>query len=123
MPWEVIVLEPALSWLHGLRKEERATLVLISAAITALQREGPGLGRPLVDTVRGSRLTHLKELRPGSAGSSEVRMLFAFDPVCRAVFLVGGDKSGNWHNWYDTHIPIAEQVYEAHLRQIEEDER
>jgi hypothetical protein len=73
--------------------------VQISKAITTLREEGPGLGRPLVDTISGSRLPNLKELRPGSAGASEVRMLFVFDPKRRAVFLVGGDKSGNWKGW------------------------
>lgn len=38
------------------------------------------LGRPLVDTIKGSRHKNMKELRPGSAGRSEIRILFAFDP-------------------------------------------
>lgn len=64
-------------------------------AITALAEEGPGLGRPLVDTIAGSTYPNLKELRLGSAGGTEVRLLFIFDPRRRAVFLVGGDKAGN----------------------------
>ncbi|WP_438860658.1 type II toxin-antitoxin system RelE/ParE family toxin [Amycolatopsis solani] len=42
--------------------------------------------------MQGSRLHNLKELRPASAGSSEIRILFAFDPVRRAVLLVAGDE-------------------------------
>ncbi|WP_229687044.1 type II toxin-antitoxin system RelE/ParE family toxin [Micromonospora parathelypteridis] len=38
---------------------------------------GPALGRPLVDRLKGSSFHHMKELRPGSAGSTEVRMIFA----------------------------------------------
>ncbi|WP_242670577.1 type II toxin-antitoxin system RelE/ParE family toxin [Bifidobacterium longum] len=34
----------------------------------------------------------MKELRPGSTGRSEVRILFVFDPERKAVLLVGGDK-------------------------------
>jgi len=86
--WEVLVVEPALSWLHELRRTDRRTLVLISQAIDALSIEGPALGRPLVDTVKGSSLSNLKELRPGSAGASEVRLLFVFDPQRQAVILV-----------------------------------
>jgi hypothetical protein len=56
MPWSVVVLEPACSWLHGLRRSDRPTLLLISQAIEALSIEGPALGRPLVDTVKGSHL-------------------------------------------------------------------
>lgn len=116
----MIVVEPALSWLHELRKDDRDTLVQISKAITALRREGPATGRPLVDTVKGSWLANLKELRPGSAGGGEVRLLFLFDPLRRAVFLVGGDKSGEWQGWYRTAIPVAERAYEDYLTDLEE---
>jgi len=34
----------------------------------------------------------MKELRPGSAGKSEIRILFVFDPNRQAIMLVGGDK-------------------------------
>ncbi len=100
MSWAIVVVEPALSWLHQLRSTDRATLIQISKAITALQREGPALGRPLVDTLKGSVLPNLKELRPGSTGTSEVRLLFVFDPTRQAVILVGGDKAGKWSGWY-----------------------
>jgi len=73
MPWKVMVVEPARSWLHRLRASDRGTLKQISAAIDILAEEGPALGRPLVDTVTGSELPNLKELRPGSAGTSEIR--------------------------------------------------
>ncbi len=68
------------------------------------------LGRPLVDRIAGSRIHHLKELRPGPAGRSEIRVLFAFDPA-RSALLLGGDKAGNWQRWYRENIPIAEQLY------------
>jgi len=118
MAWSIIVVEPALSWLHGLRRTDRKTLILISQAIEALSVEGPGLGRPLVDTVRGSALPNLKELRPGSAGASEVRLLFVFDPQRQAVILVGGDKAGHWQGWYRTAVPLAETAYADHLARI-----
>ena len=114
--WTVIVVEPCLSWLHELRRTNRATLVQVSKAITVLAEEGPGLGRPLVDTISGSELPNLKELRPGSSGATEVRLLFVFDQLRRAVFLVGGDKSGRWPDWYKTAIPQAEAAYTQHKR-------
>ena len=80
------------------------TLIQVSQAVTALQEEGPALGRPLVDTIKGSVLSNLKELRSGSAGTAEVRLLFVFDPDRQAVILVGGDKAGNWSGWY-RHVP------------------
>ncbi|MFF7475056.1 type II toxin-antitoxin system RelE/ParE family toxin [Streptomyces sp. NPDC008092] len=85
------IVEPALSWLHGLRRTDRDTLLQVSQAVTALQEEGPALGRPLVDTIKGSALPNLEELHPGSPGATEVRWLFVFDPDRQAVIPVGGD--------------------------------
>ncbi|MFI7276758.1 type II toxin-antitoxin system RelE/ParE family toxin [Streptomyces sp. NPDC049879] len=119
MAWEIVVVEPALSWLHTLRRTDRHTLIQVSEAIGALREEGPALGRPLVDTIKGSRLPNLKELRPGSAGASEVRLLFVFDPDRQAVILVGGDKAGNWSGWYRKAVPRAEEAYAQHLERIE----
>lgn len=56
-------------------------------AIEAFADGGPNLGRPLVDRIKGSSIQNLKELRPGSAGTSEVRILFAFDPWRSSVLL------------------------------------
>ena len=66
------------------------------AALEILRELGPQLGRPLVDTVTASRHKNMKELRPGSSGRSELRLLFAFDPERRAIMLFAGDKAGNW---------------------------
>ena len=59
-----------------------------------------------------SRLPNMKELRPQSAGRTEIRILFVFDPYRSAVPLVVGDKSGQWNRWYRTAIPEAERLYE-----------
>lgn len=122
MAWKIVVVEPVRSWLHDLRRTDRRTLRQIAAAIDALEEEGPSLGRPLVDTVHGSALANLKELRPGSAGSTEVRLLFVFDPFRQAVILVGGDKSRDWQGWYRTAIPQAEKAFAEHLRTVRERE-
>jgi hypothetical protein len=116
--WTIIVVEPARSWLHDLRRTDRPTLLLISQAIEALGEEGPALGRPLVDTIKGSKLANLKELRPGSSRGSEVRLLFVFDPGRHAVILVGGDKAGSWRRWYRQAVPLAELAYSEHLERI-----
>ena len=67
--------------------------------------------------IQHSRLTNLKELRPGSAGRSEIRILYIFDPRRNAVLLVAGDKAGKWEAWYRQAIPLAEQRYEDYLKQ------
>jgi hypothetical protein len=64
----------------------------------------------------------MKELRPGSSGTTEIRMLFAFDPLREAIFLVAGDKSGQWKKWYETAIPAADQRFEEHLQRLKEEQ-
>ncbi|EME52594.1 helix-turn-helix domain-containing protein [Rhodococcus ruber BKS 20-38] len=48
----------------------------------------------------------MKELRPGSSGRSELRVLFAFDPQRKAIFLVAGDKAWKWDKWYRVNIHV-----------------
>jgi hypothetical protein len=62
----------------------------------------------------------MKELRPGSTGRTEIRLLFAFDKKRKAILLVGGDKSENWKRWYTTNIPIADDRLDWHQKRIEE---
>jgi hypothetical protein len=66
---------------------------------------------------RRPRPPHPAELRPGSAGRSEIRILYIFDPRRNAVMLVAGDKAGKWETWYRQAIPLAEQRYEDYLKQ------
>lgn len=65
--------------------------LLVDAGL--LERFGPALGRPYVDTLKGSKHRNMKELRIRTA-DGVWRFAFAFDPRRRAVILVGGDKSG-----------------------------
>jgi hypothetical protein len=72
-----------------------------------------------VDTVTASRIANMKELRPPSAGRSEVRILLVFDPWRSAVLLVAGDKSGQWSQWYRTAIPQSERLYDDYIAERE----
>ncbi|MBT2228437.1 type II toxin-antitoxin system RelE/ParE family toxin [Nonomuraea sp. NEAU-A123] len=101
-----------------MRTGDPVTQRLVAETIDRLLDEGPALGRPLVDRISGSDLHNLKELRPGSSGTSEVRILFIFDPLRNAVLLIAGDKSGQWNQWYRQSIPLAEQWYEAYLKEL-----
>jgi hypothetical protein len=111
LSWAVKVTEEYAAWFTGLIKEDLPSAVLVAQAVVALREEGPALGRPLVDRLKGSRIHRLKELRPGSRGRSEIRIIFAFDPARSALLLRGGDKAGNWNRWYRDNIPLAEQLY------------
>ena len=118
--WEIRVTNELLAWIGTLDERTRALLV---DAIDRLAEAGPALGRPLVDSIAHSSLRNLKELRPGSAGRSEVRVLFAFDPWRSAILLTGGDKSGDWRGWYRRAIPYAEELYAEYLKEREAEER
>ena len=90
MSWSVIF--------HSQFEPEFAALVadvqdeLLAHAIL-LRDYGPGLGRPTVDTLKGSKHNNMKELR-FRHGAQVWRVAFAFDPLRQAVLLVAGDKAG-----------------------------
>lgn len=117
MSYRLEMVSEVREWLHQLRRTDRATARLVGQAVTALLDEGPSLGRPLVDRLKASDLHNLKELRPGSAGTSEVRIIFIFDPERNVVLLVAGDKAGQWTSWYRQAIPLAEERYAAYLKE------
>jgi hypothetical protein len=120
--WEIYQTSEVAAWLAALQASDPKTADLVDDAIYALSCSGPALGRPLVDTISGSSIRNLKELRPGSTGRSEVRILFAFDPWRSAILLVAGDKAGRWNRWYAEAIPRAEQLYEIYLKERGEEE-
>lgn len=64
---------------------------------------------------------NLNELRPGSSGRTELRVLFAFDPERRAILLVAGDKAGNWRKWYQANIPLADDRFTEPLNRRRKD--
>jgi hypothetical protein len=107
--WDVYVVDEVLEWINGL---DPAMRTRVAQAIDVLAEVGPGLGRPLVDTITGSSLANLKELRPGT-----VRILFVFDSWRSSILLVAGDKAGQWNAWYKEAIPLAEQRYEIYLKE------
>ena len=113
----VIDVELITDWLAGLDDRSHE---LVIAALELLAERGPLLGRPLVDTVISSRHNNMKELRPGSAGRTELRALFAFDPQRAAIMLVAGNKQGRWKRWYDQNIPIADDLFDTHLNKLKQ---
>jgi hypothetical protein len=76
---------------------------------------GPHLGRPTVDTLKGSRHTNMKEIR-FSWNGQVWRVAFAFDPQRQAIVLVGGDKGGaDQRRFYKRLLTVADARYEDHL--------
>lgn len=99
--------------------EEVQTEILALALL--LQKFGPRLGRPRVDTLKGSRHANMKELRFSAAGG-EWRVAFAFDRKRKAVMLVAGDKSGGSEKrFYRQLIRKADVRFDAHLARLEKE--
>jgi hypothetical protein len=58
----------------------------------------------------------MRELRIQHQGDP-YRVLYAFDPRRIAILLAGGCKVGD-DRWYETLVPIADDLYDEHLRDI-----
>ena len=114
---EILMTDDVGRFLDALYEDDRETHKLVDQAKLVLERNGPAEGRPLVDTISASSIPNMKELRPGSVGKSEVRILFVFDPWRSAILLIAGDKAGQWRRWYRESIPQAERLYEMYLKQ------
>lgn len=90
MAWIVELADEFEHEFAGMHNEVRDEICALSRL---LQRFGPGLSRPRVDTLNGSRFANMKELRFSAAGG-EWRVAFALDPKRKAILLVAGDRSG-----------------------------
>jgi len=93
----------------------------ILALAGLLKKCGPQLGRPRVDTLKGSRHANMKELR-FEADNGAWRVAFAFDPDRKAILLVGGDKSGGSESrFYRQLLEKADARFDAHLAWVKQE--
>lgn len=97
-------------------EQDRPLQRAILMHVRRLGAHGPALGRPYADTLKGSKLANLKELRVQHRSEPD-RILFAFDPRRQAVLLLGGRKTGD-HRWYLRAIREAENLFEQHLETL-----
>lgn len=90
------------------------------AAAGVLKERGPKLGRPVADTLNGSKHANMKELR-FRADDGVWRVAFAFDPERNAILLCAGDKSGvGQTRFYKRLIEKADDRYDAWLKEMKE---
>jgi len=89
------------------------------ARMLVLEKFGYQLGRPVVDTLSGSKHSNMKELR-FDANDGVWRFAFAFDPARKAIILVGGDKSGvSQKRFYKSLLTKADNRFDEHLSRLE----
>jgi len=110
--WVVEIGDEFVPEFDALHEDVRTEILALSRL---LQRFGPQLGRPRVDTLKGSCHPNMKELRFSAAGG-EWRVAFAFDPRRRAILLVAAAKSGTSEKrFYRRLIRTADDRFDAHL--------
>ena len=113
MSWNVEYTDPFGEWWDQLSEAEQES---IAASVQLLEELGPHLSFPHSSGVKGSRYSHLRELRTQHEGRP-YRTLYAFDPRRSAILLIGGDKTGD-DRWYETNVPLADRVYEEYLEEL-----
>lgn len=93
------------------------------AELGLLEKYGPQLNRPHVDTLNDSKHANMKELR-FSADGGIWRAAFAFDPKRQAIVLVAGNKSGGSEKrFYKQLIKKADARFDDHLARLKEERK
>ena len=116
MAWEVEYTDEWGAWWETLDEPEQDS---IAAVIGLLEEKGAALPHPYSSGIESSRHAHMRELRIQHQGQP-YRILYAFDPRRMAILLIGGNKRGN-DRWYETYVPVADKLYDEHLKIIEKE--
>jgi hypothetical protein len=115
MTWTVLLHDDFADELTALDEKLQDELL---AHAKLLAEFGPNLGRPTVDTLKGTSNANMKEMRFNWMGVVW-RVAFAIDPQRQAVLLVGGDKSGaDQKRFYKRLISVADNRYSQHLAKL-----
>jgi hypothetical protein len=115
MAWEVETTDEYDTWFTEQTGDSQAS---IRMKVELLIEYGPHLPRPYADTLKGSKLSNLKELR-SQTESHVFRVAFLFDEERKGILLIGGDKKGkDEKRFYRNLIKQAEEIYEAYRRQL-----
>ena len=91
----------------------------VAVYVELLAERGTNLGFPFSSGISRSKHPHMRELRVQSRGKP-IRVFYAFDPRRSAILLIGGVKAGN-DRFYEEFIPIADRLYDEHLRELQQD--
>ena len=111
--WEVEYTDQFEEWWDGLSVRQQDS---VSRIVERLIQDGPALPYPYSSDVRGSRHSHMRELRVQSSGRP-LRAFYAFDPRRSAILLIGGDKTGD-SRFYRRYIPIADSLYDEYIEEL-----
>lgn len=87
----------------------------VDFTVSLLQAVGPTLKMPHSSGIAMSRHTHMRDLRIQHEGRP-YRVLYAFGPTSGGA----ADKTGN-NRWYEEYAPLADAIYDRHLRELEDE--
>lgn len=85
MAWNIEATDEFQQWFSELTSAER---VSVASKVDMLEEVGPALGRPNVDTMKGSNFPNMKELRvqhAGKPGDVRFRSSTNGNPIDRRV--------------------------------------
>jgi hypothetical protein len=116
MRWNVEYTDEFGEWWSNLDEGEQDA---VDVAVGVLEERGPQLAFPFTSSIATSRHRHMRELRVQHKGRP-YRVLYAFDPRRVAILLIGGKKTGD-DRWYEKAVPVADKLYDEHLREIAEE--
>lgn len=120
MSWAVEIGDEFEPEFDALRADVQTEILALARL---LQQFGPQLGRPRVDTLKGSSHANMKELR-FAAADGEWRVAFAFDTKRKAILLVAGDKSGGSEKrFYRELIRKADERFDARLARLKKERK
>jgi hypothetical protein len=111
--WKVEFTDEFGDWWSGLADAEQDA---VARSVGLLREMGPYLQFPHSSGIKGSRHSHMRELRVQHRGRP-FRILYAFDPRRAAMLLIGGDKTGD-DRWYRTFVSLADRLYDEHLVEL-----
>ena len=100
--------------------QDEEAKIIINAKVLVLQEFGPNLGRPYVDTIKGSKYKNLKELRINHK-KYVLRILLIFNKKRNCWLIIGGNKKGkNEDDFYKKLIKQAEEILDKYPEIMEE---
>jgi hypothetical protein len=116
MEWNVEVTDYFEAWWTDLTEAEQED---VAAVVELLESRGPQLPHPFSSGIRGSKHSHMRELRIQHRGRP-YRVLYASDPRRTAILLLGGDKAGQ-DDWYEKYVPIADRLYDEYIEALRQE--
>ncbi len=117
MEWVVEYTDEFEIWWDSLTEDEQ---VDVNASVELLEERGPKLPYPHSSGVKGSKHSHMRELRIQHQGDP-YRVLYAMDPRRTSILLLGGNKVGDEKRWYKKNVPVADNLYDRHIAELKKE--